>query len=527
MHDGNRLGDGVAGVAATVGDRVGAGDHDRAGAAHRIVVVHRHALYGAAIADGEVCRLKLGHGRHRIGCRSHCATAHLNRCQRAREGRFHIVVDVVGECPYLGQICTVLIGVCVGFRANTVLLVRLPSHCRRRFSDGFKRFAALVFDDRQHIRSGLSGQGEAGHIGGIYRRTNLIGICCVLDSNRLGDGFAGVAATVGDRVGAGNHDRAGAVHHIAVSHRHVLRGTAIVDGEIGRLQLGHGGHRRSVIHGTTAHLFCCQCTRDGRFHIVIDVVGECPRCGEICAVRVGVRVGLCAYAVLFIRLPSQRLCRIIVGIKHSAALVLDDRQHIRSGLSGQGEAGHIGGIYRRTNLIGICCVLDSNRLGDGFAGVAATVGDRVGAGNHDRAGAVHHIAVSHRHVLRGTAVVDSEIGRFKLGHGGHRRSVIHGTTAHLFGCQRARDSRSHIVVDVIGERPCRGEICTIRVCISVGLLALAVRLALVPSHLRRRIADRGKRCSALVLDDRQHIHSGLSGLVEAGYIGGICRRAFL
>ena len=47
--------------------------------------------------------------------------------------------------------------------------------------------------------------------------------------------------------------------------------------------------------------FVLQC----RFHIVVDVIGERPRCGEIRAVRVGVRVGLRAYAVLFIRLPSQ------------------------------------------------------------------------------------------------------------------------------------------------------------------------------------------------------------------------------
>ena len=168
---------------------------------------------------------------------------------------------------------------------------------------------------------------------------------------------------------------------------------------------------------------------------------------------------------------------------------------------------------------------DGNRLGDGFAGVAATVGNRVGAGDHDRAGAVHLIAVSHRHVLRGTAVVDSEIGRFKLGHGGHRRSVIHGTTAHLNSCQGARDSRSHIVVDVISKHPCRGEVCTILVTIGVGLRAFAVRLTFFPSHFRCRFSDRIKNIAALVLDDRQR--SGCRGLVEAGYIGGICHRAFL
>ena len=164
MLDGNRLGDGVAGVAATVGDRVGACDHDRTGAAHRIVVVHRHALHGAAVVDSEIGSLQLGHGRHRIGCRSRCATAHFNCCQRAREGRFYIVVDVISKHPCRGEVCAILVTIGVGLRANTVRLTFFPSHIRCRFSDRLKLIAALVFDDRQ--RSGCRSLVEAGHIGG-------------------------------------------------------------------------------------------------------------------------------------------------------------------------------------------------------------------------------------------------------------------------------------------------------------------------------------------------------------------------
>ena len=521
MFDGNRLLNRIAGVAATVGDRVGSGYHNRAGSVRHIAVVHRHAICGAAVADAETRCHKFSHGRHRRRCRTCSATAHLNRCQRARDGRFHIVVDIIGEHPCRGKVCAILVTIGVGLLANTVLLARFPSHCLRRFSDRLKLIAALVFDDRQ--RSRCRSLVEAGHIGGRCHRTaDLCRIHGMLDGNRLGDGFAGVAATVGDRVGSGYHNRAGAVHHIAVAYRHVLCGAAVIDGEVCRLKLGHGRHRRGIIHGTTAHLFCCQCTRDGRFHIVIDVVGECPRCGEICAVRVGVRVGLCAYAVLFIRLPSQRLCRIIVGIKHSAALVLDDRQC--GGCYCLRQAGHIGGRCHRTiDFCGIHGVLDGNRLGNSTAGVAAAVGDRVGSGHHNRAGASHRIAVIHRHALCGAAVADAEARGHKFGHGFHRRWCrTCSATAHFNRCQRTRECRSYIVVDVIGEHPCLGLICTILIGVRVLLRTFAVRLAFFPSHCLRWVSDRGKRVSALVLDDRQR--SWCRSLRQAGHIGGRCHR---
>ena len=452
MLDGNRLGDRITDVAATVGDRIGSGYHDRAGAVHHIAVAYRHVLCGAAVIDGKVCRLKLGHGRHRRGV-IHGATAHLFCCQCTRDGRFYIVIDVVGECPCRGEICAVRVSVGVGLRAYAVLLIRLPSQRLCRIIVGIKYSAALVLDDRQC--GGCYCLRQAGHIGGRCHRTILCRIHGVLDGNRLGNSIAGVAATVGDRVGSGYHDRAGASHRIAVVHRHALYGAAVADGKVRRLKLGHGRHRIGCrSHCATAHLNRCQRARECRNHIVVDVVGECPGRGEVCTVLIGVGVGLPANTVLLARLPSHFRCRISDRGKHIVALVLDDRQHFRSRFSGQGEAGHIGGIYRRTNLIGICCVFDGNRLGDRITNVAAAVGDRVGSGYHNRAGAVHHIAVAYRHALCGAAVIDGKVCRLKLGHGRHRRGVIHGATAHLLRCQRTRDGRRYIVVDIICKLPC-------------------------------------------------------------------------
>ena len=433
MLDGNRLGDGFAGVAATVGDRIGAGDHNRAGAVHHIAVSHRHVLRGTAIVDGEIGRLQLGHGRHRRGI-IHGATAHLFCCQCTRDGRFYIVIDVVGECPCRGEICAVRVSVGVGLRAYAVLLIRLPSQRLCRIIVGIKHSAALVLDNRQC--GGCYCLRQAGHIGGRCHRTiDFCGIHGVLDGNRLGNSIAGVAATVGDRVGSGYHNRTGAVHRIAVVHRHALYGAAVADGKVCRLKLGHGFHRRRCCSRcATAHFNCCQRAREGRFHIVIDVVGECPGRGEICTILIGVGVGLRANTVFLARLPSHFRCRISDRGKHIVALVLDDRQHFRSRLSGQGEAGHIGGICRRTNLMRIYSVLDGNRLVDRITNVAATIGDRIGSGYHNRAGAVCHIAVAYRHVLCGAAVVDAEARCHKLGHGRHRRrGIIHGATAHLLG----------------------------------------------------------------------------------------------
>ena len=340
--------------------------------------------------------------------------------------------------------------------------------------------------------------------------------------NRLLNGIAGVAATIRYRVASRDYNRAGAAHRITVVHRHVLRRAAVADGEARCLKLGHGRHCRSIIHGTTAHLFCCQCARDGRRHIVINSISVGPCRGKVCTILVRVGVGLRAFAVLLARFPSHRLRRVSERRKFIVALVFDDRQ--RGRCRGLGKASHTAGrCHRVADLCGIYGVLYGNRLLDGIAGVAATVCHRVASGHHERAGAAHCITVAHRHALCGAAVADAEARGHKFGHGRHRRRCrSRCATANLNRSQRAREGRGYIVVDVVGEHPCLGLICTILIGVRVLLRTFAVLLARLPCHRLRRISDRRKRVAALVFDDRQS--SRCRGLRKAGHIAGRCHR---